>query len=250
MKSKGKIISALLIGTVAAALSTNVHAYSANLTMSSSVPEIKAGETATITVGVSNIDVETGIEGFEANLKYDHNVFEKVEQSDITAGSKCAGWSLSYNSNEANQKITLLDTVSGSSINDTSTLFTITLKAKESVGSGSTQVSLDGLFCGGSDEEGVTAEISPQTKYVSLTVVGASSENPVIPSAETETESEDNSEDEVPTTLKVTKGDTTKAGNKLPQTGENDVAIYTMAGVSLVALVSLAGYIKYRKDVK
>ena len=248
MKSKGKIISALLIGTVAAALSTNVHAYSANLTMSSSVPEIKAGETATITVGVSNIDVETGIEGFEANLKYDHNVFEKVEQSDITAGSKCAGWSLSYNSNETNQKITLLDTVSGSSINDTSTLFTITLKAKESVGSGSTSVSLDGLFCGGSDEDGVTAEISPQTKSVSLNVVGASSDNPITPSDETG--SEDNSEDEVPTTLKVTKGDSTKAENKIPQTGENDVAIYTMAGVSLVALVSLAGYIKYRKDVK
>ena len=244
MKTKGKILSTLLMGTVIAAISTsvNAHDYTVSLGVSASSNQINQGDSVTVTVGASSINAGPGIDGFEANLQYSTDMYETVSASDISATT---GWTLNYNPDT--KKITSY-TTDGSKITDSTTLFTINLKAKDPVGNASAYVTIaNGMFSGG-EEDGHSVDIGPKTDNAPITIIGASSETTPTPTP-TSTPASTTETESVPTSLKVNTGDSTKSG-KLPQTGENDAVIYGMAGILAVAALSLGGYIKYRKDIK
>ena len=265
MKVKGKLISTLLVGTVVAALSTSVHAYSVGLNLSSS-SKLVAGDSVTVNVNTGAIDADPGIDGLEAKLDYDSDVFETVGQSDIVAS---AGWVVSY---ESSTGFITLYRPDGSRVSESQVLLTINLKAKDSISANSSTIKLVGsnspaiIVSGGEDQSGYADHADIEVASASVTVYkdedSQSETGDVVTPTPAQTPEADNgssagttsggssSSSSVPATLKVSSGDSTKAGTKLPQTGENDVAIYSIAGISILAVLSLGGYLKYRKDMK
>ena len=96
MKVKQKIQAILLIMVMlVTALSVTVKAdnnYSVGMSLTSN-SKLKAGATITVSVNLTSINAGNGIDGIEAGLEYDKNVFEEITDSSLKSSND---WVITY----------------------------------------------------------------------------------------------------------------------------------------------------------
>ena len=119
---------------------------------------IKNGEIVTINANLKSINAGKGIDTVVAKLEYDKNVFEKVEIKSNT------GWNTSYGSNT-----NMISAIKNNKVTGPETVFTIVLKAKNTVDANSTTVALKNIVVsGGAVKFGGTGDIQVDSLSILL----------------------------------------------------------------------------------
>ena len=216
MKKAKKWIIA--IGIIGILLVTNVKAASFTLNATPNKTTVEPGDTVTVDIAVSNIDITNGINTVEGYLEYDENILEPVTQESFTAKSN---WSTTYNDQggELNGKL-LIVTLSQGEVSDQS-IATLTLKVKANATRGtSTQIKLKNL----ATNDG-TNIISETDKIITLNI---KAEEVIAPITNTTKEPENKVEDLSP--------------KPIPQTGEK-LVIPTI--VTLIGAIGIFAYVKF-----
>jgi len=134
-------ITLLLAGSL---LATNVQAASFTLTATPSKTTVEPGDTVTVDIAVSNIDITNGINTVEGMLEYDENVLEAITPDSFAAKSN---WTTNYNDDQTNSLYGkfLIVTLSQGEVSDQS-IASLTLKVKDTATRGtSTQITLKNL---------------------------------------------------------------------------------------------------------
>jgi len=191
-------------------------ALSSKVTLISSKDKIKAGDTITITLRMSDIASEIqGISGFETVLKYDHDVFEQVKKEDINSS-----WTVNY---VDAQEFLTLETTNG--ITEDLNVMILTLKAKTDAKGGSTVVEFTNskiynLF------ETVNVSVMP----VSVTIEREMENIPINPPENP------GSDKDVPAPIAPTP-------EPLPYTGTEEVTI----GIVILAILSIVSFVRMKR---
>ena len=129
------------------------NAYKVNLEVSSK--QVEVGGTVTLKVSVSDITAEGGIGTFAGILEYDQSVFEQVQQTDFKQGTE---WE-SITFNPKNGKF-LTNVSSGNNINSKSTVFTLTLKVKDSAKLGDSAITISEINASNGKEDLYVANVT------------------------------------------------------------------------------------------
>lgn len=157
-----KIISILLIAFLMFA--TNVYAANSSFqtTLTANKTQVKVGDTVTITMGLSDIAIESGekgIGGYSGHITFDSSVLEYVSKSGTDK------WETpTYNSG-----VITATTEDGEVVNTPQSIGTITFKVKADAKVGETTIGLENFS--GTDGEN---DIPTGNKSITLTVVGNS----------------------------------------------------------------------------
>ena len=226
MKMAKKIMLLLIIISMLISLTIIVNAYSATASVNSSTKKIEPGSTVTVTLNINPIETGNGIDTVVAELDYDKNVFETVESSNLSAGSN---WTPTFAS--STNMMTLTKT---SKVTSAETVLSITFKVKETMNVDSTTISLkDITVSGGRVQDGGTGDIDVSSTSITLT-----REKVVTPTEETP--------------APVVKQDETKTKTeKIPQTGAEDVIVYSIFGGAIfITGITFGLYANLAKDVK
>lgn len=151
---KKKIFSSLLIIVLIVFLMTvSASALSFTATMTPSKTTVTEKEEFTVTVKVSNLDVgQNGINSLQGYLKYDSDVFEPINESNI---EKLNGWTPTYD--EATGKISLTKNTFASSSQE---VFQIAFKAKAGVSGKSGSISFTNISASNSESNISATDIS------------------------------------------------------------------------------------------
>lgn len=220
MKKIGKIILVIAIiitcGTVG-----NVYASSFNFTTSASSTTLKPGDTVTLELKVSKIDVgESGINTIEAVLDYDKTIFEPVTS---TSFAGLNNWSITYNGEEGANKGKLVAVIVQEGVKVDQTIGKLTLKVKAGIKDSSTKVTFKDI----KTNDGVN-EITTANQVTNIDI-----KNPVeeLPKPDKEPD-------------KTPKPDTSP--EKIPQTGENSYLILGI--VVIILIIGISSYVAYRKN--
>lgn len=158
-----KLYTIILVTMLIIGIATNVNAESLKYSATASTNELKEGESVTITLGVSDIDVnEDGIYTFGGKLIYDKEVFEEVKSENFSSQNN---WSIAYNGEKTEKEGTFLATrMTG--LKEKQTIGTITLKTKTNIKSTKTEIKLIEVSSVGEDT------IKLENKVISLNVTG------------------------------------------------------------------------------
>lgn len=151
---KKKFISVLLIiALICFTFSTAVSALSFTATMTPSNTTVAEATEFTVTVKVSNLEVgNNGINSLSGYLKYDKDVFETINKSNITALN---GWNCSYE--ESSGKVSL---TKGVFVTSTQEVFQIALKTKSGVSGKSGTISYSNINASNSEDTILATDIS------------------------------------------------------------------------------------------
>ena len=216
---------------------------------------IKAGDTISIAVKISNINIQTGEKGigaYEATLVYDSNVFSSVQ---FAAASN---WD-SPTYNISNGKFASVRSDATCS-NESQNVAIIKLTVKDSVSAQNTTISLKNISCSNGESTISTKDIS-----TTLNISSSSSSNNSNNSNNTNNNnnpSNNNNSNNSNTTNNssnnnssnnnknqnnsvVKPNNSTTNNSKLPQTGEYDFIIFTIIIVLIV--IGIYGYFNFRK---
>ena len=228
-----KVMTIMLVVAIVLSITTIVKANSVSMSLSSS-SELKAGNTVEVNINLTNVDAGEGINGIAGKLSYDSSIFEAVGSDDLSSNTN---WSITYNPDQ--NKLAL---IKNSKVNSSETVVTVRMKVKDSanVGSSTTVAFTNISASGGSAQSGGTGDIDVNQASVSIKSVGADITNPT----------NDEAGSTVPSTLKVSSSDSTKASKNIPQTGDNYTIITVIALVVLVAGVSTVRYTMLRSKLK
>lgn len=240
MKVKLKNIITIILLLTIILLTSKINAASVSMTLNSE-SILKEGDTVVVTLKISNIDAGDGIDSIKAKLEYDKNVFEEITDENFEGKNK---WNVNIYSTESQEF-----TVSKSSkVKTAGDILTISLKAKNSINKDSTTITIKEITTsGGAIDLGGTGDINVQN--TSITVKKEASEPIKPPTNEVSTNTTTNTiTNEVTTNtikeINVNKVNDTASG-KIPQTGENTIGI--IIGVSIVTILSIIAFIKYRE---
>lgn len=223
-----------------------VQASSFSLAATPDKTELKAGESITITLKVSDIDLgETGMNALEGVLKYDNTIFEAITE-DSVAGQN--NWSASIDTETDNPLYgKFLFTKLSSGIKTDTVIGTITLRVKQTYTEAvSTDITISDIASNDREEL-----IKVTDKVISIRV------NPTTtPDPEPDPEPNTNEVPEMNITTNETapgtntnqttggssgQGDNTTKKGTLPQTGEGIVL-----GTTIIAVGTLAIYFYIR----
>jgi len=213
-------VAILLIGSL---LGAQVNAASFTLKATPSKTTVEPGDTITIDIAISNIDIENGINTVEGYLEYDENILEPVTQDSFSAKSN---WSTTYNDQggDLNGKF-LIVTLSQGEVSDQS-IATLTLKLKETATKGtSTQVKLKNL----STNDGSNL-ISETDKIITLNIKGEE-----IPAPVTNTQKQPEKEKE------------NISPKPIPQTGEKWIIPGIVVAIGAIGIFAYVKFHNYRK---
>ena len=215
-KTKKWAVALCIIGTL---LATNVNAASFTLKATPSKTTVEPGDTVTVDIAISNIDITNGINTVEGYLEYDENILEPVTQESFSAKSN---WSTTYNDQggELNGKF-LIVTLSQGEVSDQS-IATLTLKVKANAKRGTTtQVKLKKL----ATNDG-TNIISETDKTITLNI---KAEDVVAPITNTPKEEENISP------------------KPIPQTGEKFIIPGIVTVIGAIGIFAYVKFHNYRK---
>lgn len=152
-----KLISILLIVQLIILCPIVVNALSYTASLSTDVAELKAGETVSINMKLSNIDMDTGIMAMSAKLIFDENIFEPITvntlggivSSSLSKMNGLNGWgSISYS---PVTKIFAMD--ASSFMTDTDDVLQILLKVKSGVTAKKTTVEVRDIEASNGDKD-------------------------------------------------------------------------------------------------
>lgn len=184
-------ITLLLAGSL---LATNVNAASFTLTATPSKTTVEPGDTVTVDIAVSNIDIANGINTVEGMLEYDENVLEAITADSFAAKSN---WTTNYNGEQTSSLYGkfLIVTLSQGEVSDQS-IATLTLKVKETATRGtSTQIKLKNLSTNDGDNL-----VNETDKTITLNIAKAEVPAPVTNTAPPVNEVENLSPKPIPQT--------------------------------------------------
>ena len=163
---KNKLLSiGLIIFGVIFILSTLVYAESSfTVIMTPSESTIEEGREFTVTVKISNLNVDNGINSLSGVLEYDTAVFEEISESSIEGLNN---WDIKYD--DASGKVELTKNTFATSTQD---VFQITFKTKSSISKKSGEISYKDIVASNSEEDIEATDIS-----TSINIGSGSSDN-------------------------------------------------------------------------
>ena len=157
---KNKFISIMIIMFLIVCLVAQiVNAASLTVTMKPSSSSVKEATEFTVKVSVSNLDVgNNGINALSGYLKYDDDIFEDIDESNIEGLNK---WSANFD--ESTGKI---DLKKNTFVKTTQDVFQIVVKTKSGVSGKNGAISFSDITASNSEEDISASDIS-----VSITVI-------------------------------------------------------------------------------
>lgn len=225
---KKMIISILMI--IIFLIPGEVRADSFNLVVTANKTYVKAGEEVELTLKISNIDVkDPGINTVEGYLKYDNSIFEEVDTSSIESLNN---WSITYNSEETEEKGKFLGVIMANGVKEDQTIGKIKLKVKSGVKYTKTTITINGITSNNGEEE-----IKEEDKQIVLEVGTRNTSS----SGGTEENTEGNNEEE--SGNKGNKEENMSTG-RLPQTGVIERVYIAIATV--VSIFAVTMYVRYK----
>lgn len=225
---KKKLVSIVIMMILSFCIIGNVYAVDSacKLDISASANEIKAGETLTLNLNVSDlnmVDNENLIVGIQGAIKYDDKVFKDVKVTS-TKLKECAFQNNVFLANSS-------DMIEG--VKKGETILTITLTVREEVTSGETTVELKGMIVSNVKATAVK-ELESNVK---VKVVG----NKLVEEDGNKIENEIKNE----VSNNIQNGNNTNTnGEKIPYVGTDDFAVY---GIILIVGFGIVCYIKYKR---
>lgn len=231
-----KIISLILIVMVILGMSITAKAanttdtYKINLTATNKT--IKQGETITISLNVSDINIQTGDKGigaYDGKIEYDTNVFEELKMSGNDNWDKPA----------ENEGIFTSVNSDGLCVQEAQEIAQITLKAKSTAKLGTTTVKITGFKASNAVTKVPTDDTSINITINSASTTGSDNLGGNGSGAGTSSGTTSKTQSQ---TKKSTS--TTTKNTKLPKTGVSNVII----GITgIVAIIGIYGYIRYMR---
>ncbi len=253
---KNNIRSKRIIGILLIALliiTTNVYAAndSFETTFTANKTQAKAEDTIVVTIGLSNIAIESGekgIGGYTGSIKFDSSIFEYVSTSGTNK------WETPFYENG----LITATTKDGQVINNAQNVGTITFKVKKDAKVGETTIGLE-KFSGTTGESDVDAS----NKSIKVTIVddgnntgnnngnsnssgnnsnsGNSSNNSSKPVNNSNGNNSQNTSTNKSDKLNIKKG-------VLPKAGNSNVVIFIAIGVCILLAIVL--YVRFKKTDK
>lgn len=244
MKNKLKSLMAMLVLVTIISLTSNIHAFSANMSLTSA-SKLKAGDVVVVTLKILSLDAGEGIDGIQAALEYDKDIFEEVTEDNIEGLNK---WRMNGYS-EDSQIFTM---TKSTKVNEASDILTISLKVKDNLADDveSTEITLKDIkVSGGSVDLGGTGDIDVVPVKVTISKdtgsgSGTGTTTNEIPGTNTDVGQNNGNNNGGTKTNSTPTTNTGAATGRIPQTGEN--AIQIAAGIVIVAVIATVAYVKYR----
>lgn len=243
------IILIIALSSIVKAVDTK---YTTEMSLTSD-SKLKAGDTITIQVNLTNVNAGAGIDTITATIEYDSNIFEDIKSSNLIVSND---WTPTYAS--AAKMLTL---IKNDKVTSAETVLTIQFKVKDDINAESTIVALkDIIVSGGRIVDGGTGDIEVNDISVTINKETTTSETPSTPTTPETPSITDNTtgtdntvtdtENKIDKTNTVKKDNTTTTKPTLPKTG---IAQYSLIAIVIIAIISIACYISYKKiekDVK
>lgn len=232
------IITILMLGTMTEAKSGS----SFKATVEETQSTIKPGETVTISVNVSDINMGTnGINTLEGKIEYDKTIFEEVKSSNVQSFSN---WTTTYNdeSSTLNGKFLAVNLSAG--VKENTKIFSVTFKAKQDISKTiSTQIKFNEI----TSNDG-TDLVSAGSKIVNITVDTGNEvvEKPTNNSNEKNNNTIINSNKN---TINTISSDKTQSKTILPKAGVGRTLAIILA-IGIIAVLGLGVKNKTMKDIK
>lgn len=255
---KSKIFLILTLLVVMLSYTQIVNAFSTTMSLTTT-SQIKPGGVVEVTLKITNIDAGDGIDAVVATVEYDKNIFDEITEDNIETLNK---WKVgAYN--EDSGEFTLLKS---SKVNTPSDVLKISFRAKESANVDKATIKIKKISAsGGAVEFGGTGDIQIQDVSVSIPKNTSTEKPPVVNEVINEVTNEvvedpvvNQVANELTNTTKtntmgsnVTNTNTNKTNTnnggttgRLPQTGENIVTY--IVGISIVTVIAIIAFVKYR----
>lgn len=228
-----KIINIILI--IMFILTTKTYAAndSFNTTIRANNDRTKRGDTITVTIGLKNIEIESGekgIGGYTASIKFDSSVLEYISS---TGTDK---WEAPFYQNG----LITGNTKDAEVVKTTQDIGTITFKVKDDAKLGETIISL-------TDFSGTTAvtDVSASDVSTKITVVDDNNGNNNNSNSNSNNNNSNNNSSNSNKISNTNAVDNTVVSGKLPQTGEGNIGLIVCIG--LIMACSVICYVKMKK---
>ncbi len=245
MKKKTIEMLILILTIIAILMPTHVNANSFKLNATANKNTIKEGETVTITLKLSNIDVGTlGINTVEGMISYDTNIFEEITQASFTSLNN---WSLTYNGEETEYKGKILGVILASGVTEDQEIGKIKLKVKENVSFQETSIFIKNITTNDGEElikdtdKEIKLKVGTKVKQEDNTNNTNNNNNTT---GNTNTEKNESTSNTSNNKVNKTNANTTKSKSdtKLPYTGLKNVVI-----VSVIIALIIGAIYQYKK---
>ena len=237
MKKNLKILLSVLLLVAILGLTGVVNAFSVSMKLDSS-SKLKVGDIVEVTLKISNIDAGNGIDAIGATLEYDKNVFDEVTQDSFEGINN---WNVGMYSTDT-QMLTILRS---SKVNTIGDVLKVSLRVKNTTNVNSTTIKYKEItVSGGAVSDGGTGDI--EVSEAKITISKEIVTPPVTNTVTNETTNEvaNTVVNKISNTVNTQINNTNGTTGKIPQTGENDMAI--IIGISVVAIIAIVAFIKYR----
>ena len=228
-----KILSILLVALLI--LTTRIYAAEDryDTTIQASPKQAKEGDKVEITLGISNLAIESGEKGigaYTAEIQFDSSVLEYVSVNGTDKWEAPLYQDGFITSNTKDAKV----------VNTAQSIATITFKVKENAKLGETSIALRN-FSGSAAGADILASSNGTTK---LTIIDNNSSNSISSSNSSNSSNSNNSKKDNLKDNKVKENSNTKSDlSVLPKTGEEQnpmvMILYTLIGLSIIGIMGL-----------
>lgn len=216
------------------------HTFKATVTPTQST--IKPGETVTISINVSDINMGTnGINTVEGKIEYDKTIFEEVKSSNIQSFSN---WTTTYNDESSTLNGKFLSVNLSAGVKENTKIFSVTFKAKQDIAkTTSTQIKFNEI----TSNDGIDL-VSAGSKIVNITVN--------VDNGTVETPADNSNEKNNNTitsgnknTVSTSSSDKTQSKTILPKAGLGKTVAIILA-IGVIAVIGLGIKNRTMKDIK
>lgn len=233
MKIKKSFISAILIMLIMVLPNVKVNAATGDsyvIKLTADKTTLKSGETITISLNVSDINIQSGDQGigaYEGTISYDTDIFTDMK---ITGNDK---WDTPM---ENAGKITSVKS-DGVCISEAQNLLKIELTVKDNASAGNTTIQMKNFKASNGLETISTTDASLTVKIEKTATSSDSNTNSTDGNNSTTTQSKNN-------TANIVELNESVAANKIPYAGASKILVYS---VIVLIVVGLFCYIKYKR---
>ncbi|MBR6034412.1 MAG: hypothetical protein IKP28_06845 [Clostridia bacterium] len=215
MKKKLYVTIILIIVLTALSLGNSFAASPFALKITADKTTVKQGDTVKLTVSLSNVTVEDGIGALTGVMKYDTEVFEKIELDETGMAEEienAKGWeSINYNDGSqsaADAGIFLTNTSSGMGVKKDAPVMYVTLKVRSTAKDGNTTITLSNIVGSDSNQDLEAQNTSINIKIGSGKTEGNNTTNDTTKN--NTTTNNDTTKNNTTTNNDTTKNNTTK----------------------------------------
>ena len=221
-------------------LSINVKAanekgYTVSMSMTSD-SKLVEGDTVLVNVKLTNINAGKGIDTLTAQIDYDTNVFETLTSSDFASNTS---WIVSYA-----ESTKIVTAQKNSYVTSAETMFTISLKVKQTISADSTTVTLKGRTSAG--ENNIIVSGGEETGDIAVNNISVTISKDKQSTSTTEP-TNTVSNNTVSQKTNTVKDSTTTKTTALPKTG---IEQYGLTAIVIVAIIGIFSYVLYKKIAK